>query len=360
VTIVEVAEHAGVSRSAVSKVLRNAKGVSTGMRERVRSSMAELGYRPHAGARGMRGKTYTIGVVLDTIHNPFFAEILDGIQDVLSTTDYEPLLGAGGYSSAGQTHVIEAMIDRRMDGLILIGPGARRTSVTRTARSTPTVVVGHHDTGKLYDSVIHDDAAGAACAVDHLVARGHRRIALMSTAGVTSGWVRRPEVVLEQSYRESMIRQGLIETINIVRTTYSEAGGYKAGIELLSRPERPTAIFAGTDIAALGVFRAAAELGLRIPDDLSLVGYNNTALADLDPVQLSSVDQAGHQMGRAAATLLLERIDGRTRPSVFSTTPHLVVRRTSGETVEPVSSRGLIRGAPEIRSAESTDLSSGA
>jgi LacI family transcriptional regulator len=331
VTIIDVARHAGVSTAAVSKVLRNAYGVSASMQDRVRASMAELGYRPHAAARGMRGKTYTIGVLLDSIRNPFFADILEGIQAEVGPTDYQVLLGAGGYTAAGQGHLTDAMVDRRMDGLVLVAPGTPRTDVARTAADTPTVVVGHHDAGKQFDSVVHDDAAGGALVVDHLVGLGHRRIALISTTGAPgSGWTRRPEVILEQGYRDAMAAHGLTDLARVATTNYSEIGGYEAGRQLLTTGDRPTAIFAGTDAAALGVFRAAAGLGLRIPDDLSLVGYNNTAISALSPVQLTSVDQAGAQMGSAAARMLLERIEGRTRPTVFSTTPHLVVRRTSG------------------------------
>src|SRR6478752_538431 len=152
VTITDVAARAGVSTAAVSKVLRNAYGVSPAMQERVRAAMAELGYRPHAAARGMRGRTYTIGVLLDNVRNAFFADILDGIQDELRDSEYTVLIGAAGFSAEEQAKTIRSMVDRQMDGLILIAPGTSRAEVLTTATATPTVVIGHHDGTDTHDS----------------------------------------------------------------------------------------------------------------------------------------------------------------------------------------------------------------
>ncbi|WP_030912000.1 LacI family DNA-binding transcriptional regulator [Streptomyces sp. NRRL F-5126] len=331
VTITDVARHAGVSTSAVSKVLRNAYGVSDAMRERVREAMDALDYRPHAAARGMRGRTYTIGVLLDNLRNAFFADILDGVNERLRSTDYQMLLGAAGFGAEDQLRLARAMVDRQMDGLILIGPGFSRAEVVSAAATVPTVVIGHHDTADAYDSVVDADAEGAALVVDHLVALGHRRIALTSAHGNDSaGWSGTPERVQRRGYREAMRLHGLDECARVATTAYSEEGGYRAGMELLAGPGRPTAVFAGADVAAMGVFRAARELGLRIPEDVSLAGYNNTAVAAMAPVRLTSVDQAGGLMGSTAARLLLERIDGRTRAVLMSVSPSLVVRGTTG------------------------------
>jgi LacI family transcriptional regulator len=129
-----------------------------------------------------------------------------------------------------------------------------------------------------------------------------------------------------------MREHGLDREANVVRAAYSDEGGYRAGLELLSaaKAKRPTAIMTGADVAAMGVFRAADELGLRVPGDLSLVGYNNTALAALTAVQLTSVDQAGRTMGSAAARMLIERVEGRrTRAMRTTMSPSLVVRRST-------------------------------
>ncbi len=329
VTIADVARHAGVSTAAVSKVLRNAYGVSADMSQRVRSSMAELGYRPHAAARGLRGRSFTIGLLLDNIRNPFYGDILEGVTDALAKTDFQVLVGSAGFGAQNQSRLADAMIDRAMDGLILVAPSMSRSRVIAVAKTIPAVVVGHHDTADEYDSVVDDDVAGAALVVDHLVALGHRRIAHTSAAA-KGQWTRSPGQVRSDGYRQAMHRHGLDEAVNMAGTSYSEEGGYQAGRELLDRPDRPTAIFAGADIAALGVLRAAYELGLRIPADLSLAGYDNTTIASSAPINLTSVDQAGHDMGATAARLLGERMDGRSRSVLTSAAPQLIVRSTTG------------------------------
>nr|WP_079074088.1 LacI family DNA-binding transcriptional regulator [Streptomyces sp. Root1310] len=331
VTITDVARHAGVSTAAVSKVMRNAYGVSTAMQEKVRDAMAELGYRPHAAARGMRGRTYTIGVLLDNIRNTFFADILDGVRDELHDSEYTVLVGAAGFGADAQSKTVQAMVDRQMDGLILIAPGTSRAEILAMAETTPTVVIGHHDRSDLHDSVVDADGTGAGLVVDHLVSLGHRDITLVSAPGTRSSkWTRTPEIVLTNGYTEAMGRHGLGDETQVCRAAYSDEGGYKAGISLLTREDRPTAVMAGADVAALGVWRAAHELGLRVPEDVSIVGYNNTALADLATVQLTSVDQAGHDMGSTAARLLIERVEGRREHAVQTTmTPRLVVRRST-------------------------------
>ncbi|MEU6841729.1 LacI family DNA-binding transcriptional regulator [Streptomyces sp. NPDC046716] len=330
-TITDVAKHAGVSTAAVSKVLRNAYGVSPAMQEKVRASMAALEYRPHAAARGMRGRTYTIGVLLDNIRNTFFADILDGVRDQLRESDYTVMIGAAGFGPQDQDRVIRSMVDRQMDGLILIAPGTAREEVLAVARATPTVVIGHHDTSDAHDSVADADAAGAALVVDHLVELGHRDIALVSSPGTrASHWKQTPEIELTHGYTQAMDRHGLGEHAQVCKSAYSDEGGHKAGLSLLSSSRRPTAIMAGADVAALGVWRAAHELGLRVPQDVSIVGYNNTAVADLATVQLSSVDQAGHDMGATAARLLIERVEGQRDRAVQATmTPRLVVRAST-------------------------------
>src|SRR6266567_512189 len=190
VTIADVARHAGVSTAAVSKVLRNAYGVSANMSQRVRSSMAELGYRPHAAARGMRGRSFTIGLLPDNIRNPFYGDFLDGVTDALAKTDFQVLVGSAGFTAQNQSRLADAMIDRAMDGLILVAPSMSRSRVIAVAKTIPTVVVAH------------------------LVALGHRRIA--HTTATTRGgqWTRRPEHVRSDGYRRAMHRHGLDEVVN--------------------------------------------------------------------------------------------------------------------------------------------------
>jgi LacI family transcriptional regulator len=195
----------------------------------------------------------------------------------------------------------------------------------------PTVVIGRHGKSADYDAVVDDDIMGAGLVVDHLVDLGHRRIAHITHPIVGRGRpTTMPQTVRADGYRQAMRRRGLATEIDTVSTSYSEEGGYQGARELLSRRVRPTAIFAGADVAAIGVFKAIYEAGLRVPDDVSLAGYDNTTIADLGPVSLTSVDQDGHLMGTNAARLLLERIEAKRQRSVLlSLSPTLVVRRST-------------------------------
>jgi LacI family transcriptional regulator len=331
VTIADVAEHANVSRAAVSKVLRNAYGVSPAMRARVRQAMTDLKYRPHAAARGMRGQTYTIGVMLPDIRNPFFPDIIDGINEQLSDTEYQVLIGAGGGDPDSNARTTDAMIDRRMDGLILVAPLIRQRQLEDTAQTVPTVVIGRHGKSASYDAVVDDDVTGAALIVDHLADLGHRRITHIGHKDPGRGWpTTMPHTVRAEGYRQAMRRRGLESEIDVVATSYSEQGGYLGACQLLSRPLPPTAIFAGADVAAIGVLKAVDEAGLRVPEDISLTGYDNSTVAGLGPISLTSVDQDGRLLGVNAARLLLERIQGKRQRSVLlSLTPSLVPRHST-------------------------------
>jgi LacI family transcriptional regulator, galactose operon repressor len=330
VTIVDVARHARVSTTAVSKVLRNAYGTSPAMHAKVRTAIAELGYRPYAAARGLRGQTYTIGVMLPDLRNPFFPEILDGLTESLRDTDYQVLIGP---SSCGgekeEVKLTEAMIDRGMDGLVLIAPVAPRSHLDRLAGLVPTVVIGRHGRSAKYDTVADDDAAGAALVVDHLAELGHRRIAHIEHHETNPvRLTEMPNAIRAQGYRQAMRARGLPD--DIVSTSYTQEGGYLGTQQLLARPQRPTAIFAGADIVAMGVLQALAEANLSVPQDISLAGYDNTTVAALGPISLTSVDQAGHQIGTTAARLLLDRIADRTRPTAqIRISPTLIPRHTT-------------------------------
>jgi LacI family transcriptional regulator len=328
VTIVDVARHAGVSVTAVSKVLRNAYGASPQMQTRVRASIEQLGYRPSAAARGMRGQTYTIGVMLPDIRNPFFADVLDGVTEQMTGTDYQLLMAPCCNDEAAEARVTDAMIDRSMDGVILIAPLSSRKHLQSVARTLPTVVVGRHSHSPDYDTVTDDDFTGAGLVVAHL---GHRRIAHIEHLETNPVRLKEmPNAQRADGYRQAMHAHGFGDEIDIASTTYTQEGGYLGTRQLLTRRHRPTAIFAGADIVAMGVLDALTEAGLTVPGDISVAGYDNTTFAAFGAISLTTVDQAGHQMGANAARLLLDRIADRARPTAqVKLSPTLVTRRTT-------------------------------
>lgn len=330
VTIIDVAGHAQVSTAAVSKVIRNAYGVSPAMRDRVQAAIEELGYRPHAAARAMRGRTFTIGVLLPDMRSPFFAEIIEGLTEQLADTDYQAIMIQGGTTHKAEQRATDALIDRQVDGILLVAPIAARTRLEAVARETPTVVFGRHERSTGYDVVYDDDEAGAEAAVKHLIGLGHRRIGHIAHKDNARA---RPadllHVIRADTYRRVMREHGLADDIAVATTSYSAEGGLEGGRELLSRSPRPTAIFAGADQAAFGALAAVHEAGLSVPADVSVIGYDNIRLASLPNIALTSIDQDGIVMGRTAGRLLLERIEGRTAAVRFSVVPSLVVRRTT-------------------------------
>ncbi|WP_067026821.1 LacI family DNA-binding transcriptional regulator [Streptomyces dysideae] len=327
--IQDVAAAAGVSVSAVSKVLRGAYGVSPQMRNRVTAAIEELGYRPHTGARAMRGRTYTIGVVLVELASPFQTEVAQGISDELDNTPYQDIIVTAGTSPKRQKASIEALLDRQVDGLVLVAPWLDTTWIEEIAKTVPVVTVALHGSPTTFDSVVDDERLGARLMVDHLVTAGHRRIVHTSMPpGESEGVFVLSHTARRQGFEQAMRHHGLEP--DIIETWYSEEGGHRAALEAFARPEPPTAIFAGADVAALGVLRAAEEQGLRVPEDVSVAGYDNIYISTIRRVSLTTVDQSGHRTGEKCARLLLERIGGRTEPKQFVVAPKLVTRRTSG------------------------------
>jgi len=328
VTILDVAELAGVSPSAVSKVVRSAYGVSNAMRARVNSAIDELDYRPHAGARAMRGRSYTVGVVVAALDTPFQLEVAASISDVLETSDLQEVIMVGGAQADRQRRRIDALMDRQVDGLVLIAPWLDPGHIEEVARRVPVVTVALHGSPKHFDAVVTDERLGSRLVVDHLASLGHRRI--VHTSMPSNAW--EGEFSLSHTERregfiQAMHRRGLEPVV--IETWYSEEGGYAAAMEAFDRRPRPTAVFAGADIAALGVIRAAEERGLRIPEDIALVGYDNIHTSSIGRISLTTIDESGTLTGEAAAKLLLERIAGRTQPKQYVIAPQLIVRGTA-------------------------------
>lgn len=328
VTIKTVAEDAGVSVAAVSKVLRDAYGVSDALRERVRASMQKLGYRPHAAARGMRGQTYTLGVVLPDIHNPFFSDIVAGINAALERTQYQTLFGIVQSSAVAEQAVIESMLDRQMDGIIFIGPRMQREALEAAASRIPMSVIAHHADTQAYDTINNDDELGARLVVQHLAHGGYRNIAMLSLA-LQPHEMAQVTIQREMGYRSAMEEAGLRRYIKIARAEQPSRDVQGAVRQLLRSRGRPEAIFCWTDFIALEALSVARELGVSVPGDLAIVGYDNTSYCDLMQNALTSVDQTGQVLGLQAARLLVERIAGRTTAEHFKVTPRLVERASS-------------------------------
>ena len=322
-TIRNVAERAGVSKSLVSLVMRGSPHVSERRRQAVLKAARELGYRPNAVARSLvEGRTRLIGALVADLHNPFFAEFLDGLQESLHGEGLRMLVGSGRWDPLFEAEAVEAFLEMRVDGLVLLS--VVPDSLKDAAASVPVVVVGERDVEGV-DIVVDDDELGASLAVDHLVSQGHRKIAHIEGAPSSTARYRRA------GYEAAMVRHGLTDEITVQPGDFTEDGGYRAAKLLLSRPDRPTAIFAPNDLVATGALSAADELELKVPQDVSIIGYDNTHLAAIRHISLTSVDQPRRDMGRVAAELLCSRIEDPGREVRQELVlPHLVVRSTTG------------------------------
>ncbi len=323
-TIRTVAERAGVSKSLVSLVLRDSPHVSEAKRAAVLEVIRELHYRPDAAARALtESRSRAVGVLVQDLRNPWYLDALDGIASVLSQAGLQMLLAVQRLDLVNGETFLPAMLEMKAAGLVLVGSLEHTAQVVEAASEVPTVAVANRDAGLTdVDLVAGDDDAGTRLAVRHLVELGHRRLACLAVVTTGVGRVRRDAF--------AAVTGGLDAPLVEV-TDADEDGGYRAAIRLLTAPDRPTGLVCYNDIVALGALSAARDLGLRVPDDLSLIGYDNTQVAQLRSVGLTTVDNSSFRLGSRAATLLVERVDAPWRAPAFELVdPALVVRSTTG------------------------------
>lgn len=334
-TIVSVAERAGVSKSLVSLVMRGATNVSDESRRAVLQAAEDLGYRPNLAARNLaERRTRTVGVLVSDLHNPFFAVIVDAMQSAVREQGLRILIGSGRRDSTEEAEVVESFLQQDVEGLVLLSPVVSRDDLARAAQSVPTVVVGTTDIRVPHcDVIINDDRLAGELVIQHLLELGHSRIAYIDAPSGPGASDRRA------GYLAAMARHGLEPAI--ASGDFTEEGGYRGGREVLAKPELPTAIFACNDVAAIGAMTALEEEGISVPEDVSLVGYDNTSLAAMRHIALTTVDQPRQAMGELAVRLLQRRRDRPTTPGrVRLVEPHLVERGTTARpSPRPASAR---------------------
>lgn len=329
VTIHDVAAQAGVSINTVSRVLNGRPDVKATTRDRVQQVIAELGYRPNRLARSLIGRSSrTVGLVVTDCTNPNTARQIQVIQQVLVTADYAVLIFDTQEDATAEQEAIGLLLEQVADGVILTPASNRSGGLASLSQQVPLVLLNRETVEPTdCDIVLNDNAGGARAATEHLIALGHRRIAYVTARKAVS-------TVRDRlaGYREALVNADLpADDRFVVRADITVADASIATRALLDRPERPTAILAYNDLMAVGVLAALAEAGLRVPDDLALVGYDDIAYAPYLSVPLTTVRQQTQRMGRTAAQLLLERFGGAEMPPRrVVLAPELIVRASSG------------------------------
>ena len=345
-TQVDVAKRAGVSRATVSYVINGqANGrvaISEETRQRVLEAVAELGYMPDARAQALRsGSTRTIGAIIPDIRNPHFWEYADGIEKEARAHGYRILLSSTSLSQKYEEDTLEDLAQRRIDGLILQGSFTNQSNNTSKTlaqlikRHLPVVKIG--EPNGLIDSVWSDYRTVTREIMTYLLSLGHCRIGMIY--GV------QPPIIAEDRltpYRESLQTAGLpLDLDLIVECGPTIEDGYQAAVKLLNHESRPTALISVNDMLAVGVLRAASDLKLQVPADLSLVSYDNIPMAKYLTPRLTTVSKDAVKLGQEAVRLLLARIEQPNRPVQKVDMPiRLIVRESTGPAPAPITQGG--------------------
>lgn len=338
-TQADVARQAGVSRATVSYVVNGqADGripISPDTRQRVLDVVQELDYEPDGRAQALRsGSTKTIGVIIPDLHNPHFWESASGIEQEAHNSGYHLLLSSIAFDVEYAVDLFKGLARRRIDGLILVSSfivmseEAQKTLSQLRKRRLPMVELNdQYDV----DNVVCDYRDATREVMAHLLSLNHRRI------GMIYG-VEAPEMGDDRlaPYKETLKAAGLFDPALIVECGPTIEDGYQAALNLLSRPERPTALLSINDLLAMGVMRAAADLGLKIPRDVSLVGYDDIPMANYMVPRLTTVSKDALRLGREAFKLLIKRIENPERPRQRYASPaKFIIRESTG--AAPVS-----------------------
>ena len=325
VTIRDVAKTAGVSVSTVSRVLNNKDDVAPETYDKVRGVIRQMGYASSLAAKSMRSrKTNVIGLIMPNVGDPFSIGVMKGVNRAIQDLKYDLIIytsGTGGSPNLEnwaehEQRYVTLLNGSITDGMIVVVPTIKTFST-----SFPLVAIDPHKEGTSFPAVIATNHAGAMAAMDYLLSLGHRRIGFISGRSELQSAVRRM-----QGYQDSLRQANIPLAPELIQMgDYSIATGFTCAQRLLNLPEPPTAIFAANDQSALGVLKAAKEARLRVPDDLSVVGFDNIAEADYSG--LTTVDQFIDRMGYVATEMLVDLIQGKPRKSnLYKIPTRLIVR----------------------------------
>ena len=324
-TLGMVAREAGVSPSTVSRILNGTAVVSADKKKAVDDAIAKLGFVPNPMARALAGgRTMSIGVITQAIDSPFYGVALRGIEDVLEPLGYSPLFVSGHWNAEAETRRLEVLRARRVDGIIVLTGRLSDHALATAAQTQPVVVTGRSLAAPGLFALSFDNFEGGRVATRHLLQLGHRHIAFIA------GDHDHPDANERlRGYQAALQDAGIaFNPALVVPGEYHEVSGLLAVNRLLEQQQHFSAIFAANDQMALGAALGLQRRGLRVPDDVSLVGFDDLPTSVYAIPPLSTVRQPAYDLGRLAAQAMLQLLDGQT-PQVEMPVPTLVARESS-------------------------------
>ncbi|WP_312243058.1 DNA-binding transcriptional regulator CytR [Pantoea sp.] len=308
-TMKDVAERAGVSTATVSRALMNPEKVSAATRHKVEQAVIAVGYSPHALSRNAkRGDSRTILILVPDICDPFFSEVIRGVEVTAAEEGYLVLIGDCAHQNQQEKTFMNLMLTRQIDGMVLLGSQLPFDAGVEEQRNLPPMVMANEFAPEMELPTVHIDNLTAAFeAVNHLIHLGHRRIACIA------GPEEMPLCQYRlQGYIQALRRNNMsVDPSLIVRGDFRFEAGVSALKKLMSLPQPPRALFCHNDIMALGAIKEAKAMGLRVPQDLSVVGFDDIELSRYCDPSLTTVAQPRYAIGREAMLLLLEQLQGR-------------------------------------------------
>ena len=325
-TIAEVAADANVSRATVSQVLNGRRPVAAPTRDRVLASVERLNYRPHSVARSLRTqRSLTIGLMVPDITNPFYPELTRSFQDVAYGRSYHTMICNTDGDAEREREAARHLLDRQVDGLLLVAFGLSGAEIDDIAATVPTAFVGDPALGRKCDQVHLEDTAAARDMTRWLFGRGYRRLGFLAGTPRLGPSDVRLAAFLAVCQENNDISAGQ----RVVFGEYSVAGGAKALVQLVGAADPPDAVFCANDQIAIGALHAADELGLSVPGDLGITGFDDIEPAAYVRPALTTVANPAADYGRLAAELIIDRIEHRGVAPRELIIPHRLVIRGS-------------------------------
>ncbi len=327
VSIKDIARAANVSHATVSRALRGSPLVNRETADRIRQIARRLGYRPSAVARSLvTRKTRTIGIVVTTIADPFIAEVVSGVEEVANDHDYSVLLANSNADPEREIRVVHSFHERRVDGILVLASRVGALYMPRlTQMQVPIVLINNQHPSEFVHSVMIDNIAAGRLATEHLIELGHKRIAYL---GDRFGF--QSDTERFTGYRRALELADLpFRPELIVHGDGKAEGGAQAMEKLLQLVEKPTAVFCYNDMSALGALRVIRQQRLCVPEEVSLVGFDDLFIASYTHPPLTTIRQPMRQMGRLAMQILLKLFSGEQTKTNLKVNGELIIREST-------------------------------